>query len=130
REMRKANHPGRRALQFNPFQKCNPFLIETFALLVRVRRIKPETVVLEVEVAARLGDAAFAKNDRLLTVGEAMADHSPFFERVLQHVVGLLGISSGIRKNSASGRWLLFDHPDRQHTRAPPPLPGALTSRS
>src|SRR5262249_51530808 len=67
------------------FEQGGVLRLDAVLLLVQVSRVQPEALVLRREGVAGLGDAALAENQRLLALGEGLANDRPFFERVFQH---------------------------------------------
>src|SRR5439155_8536333 len=77
-----------------------------------------EARVLHLEVAVRLRDSALAQDQRLLALGQRLADDGPLLERVLQHV------------DSLSLNWRVAPVGARSPDRAPAPTAGLLSSRA
>src|SRR5262249_4743888 len=82
-------------------------------MLVEVSRIKPETRMLRLEHAARFRDAALAQNNRLLALGQRLANDGPFLECDLEHV-------------ASSQKNITTDFTDTTDARSTHPIPHSM----
>lgn len=84
----------RRPFGLGLLQQGQRILLDPLTVLVRIGGVQPEAGVFDLEGAAGLGDAAFAQQDGLASLGQRPADDGPLLQGMMQHDQPLPGRES------------------------------------